>query len=446
MRWVAGYETAWRDGDLEAVGDLFTADATYLRSPYEPPDVGIDAIRAFWLEDDDEVFTLVAEPVAVEGRTAVVRALVATATRSTGSTPTSGSCASPTTAGSSASRSGPSGRASPTAPPAEGRARRGSRPATAPLELATGRRHRPEDVTSAGPVLAPDPPGVGTAPGGGPRPMPEPTSPRPPPPAPGTAAAPRVTFVGHATVLLEVAGLRVLTDPVLADRVTFLRRVVPSVPAPVWADIDLVLVSHLHHDHLHLPSLRRLVPAPTVVVPRGAGRLLRRVGLVDVREVVAGDVVVVGGLTVTVVPADHDDRRTPLGTRAAPVGYLIEAEGWSAYMAGDTGLFDGMAELRGRVDVALLPVWGWGPTLGPGHLDPEGAAEAAARIEPAAVVPIHWGTLWPAGVRRAGGRGDRLVAPPREMAEALARRRLPVEVLHLAPGATTVASGPRWKS
>lgn len=76
MRWVAGYEAAWRDGDLDAVGDLFTGDATYLRSPYEPPDVGIDAIRAFWLEDDDEVFTLAAEPVAVDGRTAVVRALV----------------------------------------------------------------------------------------------------------------------------------------------------------------------------------------------------------------------------------------------------------------------------------------------------------------------------------------------------------------------------------
>lgn len=76
MRWVAGYEGAWRDGDLDAVGDLFTDDATYLRSPYQPPDVGIEAIRAFWLEDDDEVFTLAAEPVAVDGRTAVVRALV----------------------------------------------------------------------------------------------------------------------------------------------------------------------------------------------------------------------------------------------------------------------------------------------------------------------------------------------------------------------------------
>jgi hypothetical protein len=73
MRWVAGYEHAWRTGDLEALATLFTADAHYRRSPYEESEVGLDAIRDFWLEDDDEVFTASAEPVAVEGRDAVVR-------------------------------------------------------------------------------------------------------------------------------------------------------------------------------------------------------------------------------------------------------------------------------------------------------------------------------------------------------------------------------------
>jgi ketosteroid isomerase-like protein len=73
MRWVAGYEQAWRDGDLKRVERLFTPDAVYRRSPYMEPDVGIDAIKSFWLDDDDEVFTMRAEPVAVEGDTAVVR-------------------------------------------------------------------------------------------------------------------------------------------------------------------------------------------------------------------------------------------------------------------------------------------------------------------------------------------------------------------------------------
>ena len=72
MLWVAGYEQAWREGDLDAVDALFTPDVVYRRSPYMDPDVGIDAIKAFWL-DDDEVFTMEAEPVAVDGDTAVVR-------------------------------------------------------------------------------------------------------------------------------------------------------------------------------------------------------------------------------------------------------------------------------------------------------------------------------------------------------------------------------------
>ncbi len=73
MRWVAGYERAWRSGDLDTVGELFTADARYRPSPYEEPKIGHAAIRAFWLDDDGESFTVVAEPVAVEGRDAVVR-------------------------------------------------------------------------------------------------------------------------------------------------------------------------------------------------------------------------------------------------------------------------------------------------------------------------------------------------------------------------------------
>jgi hypothetical protein len=73
MRWVAGYERAWRDGDLTGVERLFTEDARYRPSPYHDPEIGHDAIKAFWLDDEDKVFTVSAEPVAVEGRTAVVR-------------------------------------------------------------------------------------------------------------------------------------------------------------------------------------------------------------------------------------------------------------------------------------------------------------------------------------------------------------------------------------
>lgn len=247
-----------------------------------------------------------------------------------------------------------------------------------------------------------------------------------------TAASPQVTFVGHATVLVEVAGVRILTDPLLTDRVAFIRRVVDSVPADTVHDIDLVLISHLHYDHLHVPSLRRIAPDTPVVVPRGAAPVVQRGGFGDVIEVVEGDRLAVRGVTITVLPAQHSDQRLPFGRRAQPVGFLVEGSGWSCYFAGDTDLFDDMHTLDGRVDVALLPVWGWGPTLGHGHLDPSRAAEAVDRIRPASVVPIHWGTLWPIGLGRY--RADRLVAPPQELVESLGRFGVATDVHLLEPG------------
>ncbi len=255
------------------------------------------------------------------------------------------------------------------------------------------------------------------------------------------SAEPAVTFVGHATVLVEVDGVRILTDPVLADRVMFIRRVAGPVTQPTWENLDLVLISHVHHDHLHVPSLRRIAPGTPVLTPRGSSRTVGHGRFDDVVEVVAGDRARVGAVTVTVVPALHSDRRVPLGRRAQPVGYLVETAGWSCYFAGDTDLFADMGELSGRVDVALLPVWGWGPSLGHGHLDPARAAEAADLIRPATVVPVHWGTLWPIGL--AGYRSDRLHAPPHELVDSLGSYGIDTGVRVLAPGDTMAGAGRR---
>ena len=135
----------------------------------------------------------------------------------------------------------------------------------------------------------------------------------------------------------------------------------------------------------------------------------------------------------TATPAMHDRRRWRFGPAADPVGYLVRASS-SIYFAGDTDLFLAMAELRGRVDVALLPVWGWGSRLGAGHLDPESAAAAAALIAPAVAIPIHWGTFTMPHVRSHAEDRER---PAREFA-AYAKRYAPaVEVRMLAPGGTT---------
>jgi L-ascorbate metabolism protein UlaG (beta-lactamase superfamily) len=241
----------------------------------------------------------------------------------------------------------------------------------------------------------------------------------------------RLTWVGHATVLLELGGARLLTDPLLRTRLGHLRRHGARPSPEVTEGIDAVLVSHVHFDHLDVRSLRSVARGARVIGPQGAGRLLRRIGFAQVDEVVAGDRVTVGGATVTALPAVHDARRGPLGATAATLGYEI-AGAQRVYFAGDTELFDGMRSLAGRFDVALLPVWGWGPSLGPGHMDPLGAARAVAIVRPTIAVPIHWGTFFPIGLEALRGRA--LVEPPRVFARHVAELAPEVEVRVLAPG------------
>jgi L-ascorbate metabolism protein UlaG (beta-lactamase superfamily) len=163
--------------------------------------------------------------------------------------------------------------------------------------------------------------------------------------------------------------------------------------------LDGVLVSHLHYDHLDLPSLERLGRSVPVVVPRGAGGLLRRRRFERILEVDAGEEVRIGDLAVRATPADHEGGRGFLGTEVAALGYLIRGS-HQIYFAGDTDLFEGMATLSAGLDVALVPIWGWGPSVGPGHLDPRRAAEALRLLRPRLAVPIHWGTYSPLGFGR----------------------------------------------
>jgi L-ascorbate metabolism protein UlaG (beta-lactamase superfamily) len=235
-----------------------------------------------------------------------------------------------------------------------------------------------------------------------------------------------LTWLGHSTVLVELAGVRLLTDPVLRSRVAHLRRHGSAPRTP--ERIDAVLLSHLHYDHLDLPSLRMLEPRPQPVCPAGAGDFLARAGFPGADELAPGESAQIGGLRVQATPAEHDGTRRPGGPVVDPIGFVLNGER-SVYFAGDTDLFEGMAEL-GAIDVALLPVAGWSPKLGPGHLDAERAARAAALIRPRVAVPIHWGTLHP--VTRS--RGDWFTDPPVEFAAQVAELAPEVEVRLLSPG------------
>jgi L-ascorbate metabolism protein UlaG (beta-lactamase superfamily) len=235
----------------------------------------------------------------------------------------------------------------------------------------------------------------------------------------------KVTYVGHATVVVDLDGVRVITDPVLRSRVLHLRRM-GSVPPDVLRGIDAVLLSHAHWDHLDLPSLERVGKETPIVCPKGVSSLLRRKRFAHVTTLDVGEEVRIGELVVAGVHAEHDGSRGPLGA-SGELGFVV-AGTRRVYFAGDTDLFDDMATI-GPVDLALIPVTGWGSKIGPGHLDPERAAEAVRLLRPRLAIPIHWGTL-----ARIGRVPD--PEPPHEFARLVAEVASDVEVRILEPGET----------
>ena len=156
---------------------------------------------------------------------------------------------------------------------------------------------------------------------------------------------------------------------------------------------------------------------------------MRKLGR-EVEELGVGDETTVGGARVLAVEAAHDGRRGPWGAAAETLGFVVEGAA-RVYFAGDTEVFPGMADL-GRIDCALLPIWGWGFTLGPGHMDPGEAAEATALVAPSIAVPIHWGTFLPITARAR--HKPLLVLPPQRYAERAAELAPDTEVRVLAPG------------
>ena len=240
-----------------------------------------------------------------------------------------------------------------------------------------------------------------------------------------------VEFLGHATVLIDMSGVRVLTDPFLRSRIGPLQRHGP-VPDPAALDVDVIVVSHGHRDHFDPRSIEALPGRPSIVVPRGLASAFSGHVSDRVVEVTAGESVDVAGLRLEAVRARH--WISPGARRAQPIGFVLDG-GPRVYFAGDTGRFEALARLVGRVDLALLPVWTWGPHLGPGHLGPRSAAEVAREVAPAAVVPIHWGTLYPRHLHRVWQRPLR---EPGEHFAAHARRLAPgVDVRVLQPGEGT---------
>lgn len=205
-----------------------------------------------------------------------------------------------------------------------------------------------------------------------------------------------VSYLGHATVMFHSRGKHILTDPVLSDRVLYLRR--RGFSARHWLNQqprpDLILLSHLHLDHLHIPSLKRLPKEVPLIVPRGSGRWLSKVLCRPIVELSPGDTYQLDDVTIRVTYAEHGGNLPVIGLAQ---GYLLQGDNVT-YFPGDTDIFPQMTELaKESIDLALMPIWGWGPTLGAGHLDPESAAKAVALLQPKHVIPIHWASFRPIG-------------------------------------------------
>jgi L-ascorbate metabolism protein UlaG (beta-lactamase superfamily) len=156
-----------------------------------------------------------------------------------------------------------------------------------------------------------------------------------------------VTFVGHSTALIELGGFRVLTDPLLAPRFLHARRVVHAPAPDLLEEVDALLISHLHMDHLHFPSIRKLDRKTPVVVSVGGGRVMRRRGFRDITEVEPDRTIALGPIELTVTDALHEGRRWPVGPHVEALGYLLRGPVHTVYFAGDTDLYDEIADLAG---------------------------------------------------------------------------------------------------
>lgn len=251
----------------------------------------------------------------------------------------------------------------------------------------------------------------------------------------------RITWLGHATTVIDLDGARLVTDPLVHRHASAgaLRRRGAGPSADAWRGADAVLLSHLHHDHAEPRSLRRMGPVPVLTAPANAHwarkRSLQGMGLGPEQWFR-----VAGRVDVRLTPAVHGHRPMPHRPNAA-TGHLVKGHSGAVWFAGDTELFAGLARLPemlgGVVDVALVPVHGWGPRLSGGHLGPVEAARACAMVGARYAVPIHWGTLHaPAGRHLPPGWMDE--AGP-AFAAAVRREAPGCEAVVLAPGETWTA-------
>ncbi len=211
--------------------------------------------------------------------------------------------------------------------------------------------------------------------------------------------APRALWIGHSTCLIRIAGRTFLTDPVLGHLGPIRRNVAPALDFDGLPDIDCVLISHNHRDHLDAPTIKRLENYDNVVAAEALGTWLTGQGC-PAKDLRWWDTIEVHGVKITAVPAQHWSRRGVADTnRTHWCGFVLEADGQTAYYAGDTGYFRGFKLIGERwsdgFDLALLPIGAYDPEwfMSGQHQNPEEAGRAAQDIRARSTLAVHWGTF-----------------------------------------------------
>ncbi|WP_232698829.1 MBL fold metallo-hydrolase [Brevibacillus daliensis] len=205
-----------------------------------------------------------------------------------------------------------------------------------------------------------------------------------------------LTFVGHCTFILQLAGLTIITDPVWAARMGLDKRLTaPGVSIEHVPPIDVVLISHNHYDHLHYASLRKLKGEPLFLVPKGLKKQLLRKGFTNVQEFEWWEQVEHLGVAFTFIPSLHWSRRTLFDlNKSLWGGWMMESAEKNIYFMGDTGYHNHFSKIGERfsIDYALIPIGSYEPEwfMGKQHMTPEQAVQSFTELNAHHFIPMHY--------------------------------------------------------
>ncbi len=214
-----------------------------------------------------------------------------------------------------------------------------------------------------------------------------------------------ITWIGHSTLLIQLDGLNILTDPIWSERaspVQFMgpkRFTPPGVAFNDLPSIDVVLISHDHYDHLDKNTIQRLGNKPFYLVPLGVGDLLKSWGITHFQELDWWDEITFNHLRFVCTPAQHFSGRTPFDRNLRLwAGWVIQGKDKKIYFGGDSGYFPGFQTIGTRLgpfDLAALPIGAYKPRwfMSAVHMDPAEAVRAYLDLKAKIFVPIHWATF-----------------------------------------------------